>query len=329
MFLMSSDATAHAFWITRPGHGEILEQALPEPGHSELQIRTRYSAISRGTETLVFEGRVPHSETERMRAPFQEGEFPAPVKYGYVNVGVVESGPSNWRGKEVFTLFPHQTRFNIASDAAHLLPRGLPGERAVLAANLETAINALWDVQLKHGAKLTVIGAGALGCLCAWLAHSQFDADVELIDINEGRAATAEHLGVSFATPASARADVPVVIHTSATQDGLRTSLELGGFEATILELSWFGDKEPRVPLGAAFHSKRLTLKASQVGHVAAPMRGHASRSSRLQMALRLLREPSLDVLIDSQSRFSELPDVLAALANGSRSAICHRVHYD
>jgi threonine dehydrogenase-like Zn-dependent dehydrogenase len=326
---MSSDATAHAFWITSPGHGEILEQALPEPGPGELRIRTRYSAVSRGTESLIFEGRVPRTEFARMRAPFQEGEFPSPVKYGYINVGVVESGPASLRDREVFTLFPHQTRFNIRTDAAHVLPRGLPGERAVLAANLETALNAIWDAQLTPASKLTVIGAGALGCLCAWLAQSEFGADVELIDINEDRASIAAHLGVAFATPARARADIPVIIHTSATEEGLQTALDLAGFEATILELSWFGNERPRVALGEAFHSRRLTLKASQVGHVAAPMRGHASRSSRLQTALRLLRDPTPEILIDSQCKFSELPSVLAAFASGSQSAICHRVHYD
>jgi threonine dehydrogenase-like Zn-dependent dehydrogenase len=176
---------------------------------------------------------------------------------------------------------------------------------------------------------MSVIGAGTLGCLCAWLARTQYDADVELIDINPERAAIAAQLGVSFATPTHASAESPLVVHTSATEAGLQNALSVAGFEATIVELSWFGDTMPRLPLGEAFHSRRLTLKASQVGHVAAAMRGHQSRTSRLRMALRLLRDPTLDVLIDSHSSFDELPDVMAAFTNGSRHAICHRVHYD
>lgn len=328
-FLMSSAATAHAFWITQPGQGEILEQQISDPGPGEAQIRTLYSAVSRGTESLVFLGRVPQSEFARMRAPFQEGEFPTPVKYGYISVGVVEAGPADWHGREVFCLFPHQTRYNVPLVAAHPIPRGVPAQRAVLAANLETAVNALWDAGLRRGSRLAVIGAGTLGCLCAWLARRHYDADVELIDIDPARASVAESLGVAFALPADARSDVPLILHTSTTQAGLLTAIELAGFEALILELSWFGDAQLRLPLGGAFHSRRLTLKASQVGHVAPAMRGHATRHSRLRTALRLLTDPILDVLIDSESTFDELPNVLAELASGQRRAICHRINYE
>ena len=323
-----SVATTRAFWIAESGRGEIREQQLQPPAPNEAQVRTLYSGLSRGTETLVFEGRVPRSEFQRMRAPFQEGEFPAPVKYGYINVGVVELGPEAMLGREVFCLYPHQSRYNVPVETLQPLPRGVPAARAVLAANLETAVNALWDAGLQRSARLSVIGAGALGCLCAWLARTRYGAHVQLIDIDESRANTATRLGVAFATPQTAMTDVPHVIHTSATAAGLAAALELAAFEGTIIELSWYGDDAVAVPLGGAFHSRRLTIRASQVGHVAAPMRGHATHRSRLQHALRLLRDPALDCLIDSECRLDELPDVLAALAAGKRSAICHRITY-
>jgi len=323
-----STATARAFWITRPGHGEIRRLELPDPARGEARVRTLYTAISRGTETLVFTGRVPRSEYARMRAPFQEGDFPGPLKYGYINVGIIESGPADRLGRQVFSLYPHQTHFNAKLGQLVTIPRAVPAARAVLAANMETAINALWDAQLHRGARVTIIGAGALGCLCGWLARRHYDADVEIVDIDPARAAVAARLHLRFAAPENATGDAPLILHTSATQAGLETALGLAGFEAVILELSWFGDRTVTLPLGEAFHSMRLSVKASQVGHVAAPMRGHATRRSRLSTALRLLTDPALDTLIDSSSRFEQLPQVLPELASGRRKAICHRIEY-
>lgn len=326
---MSSAATAQAFWITRPGQGEILAQNIAAPQPGEMRIRTLYSAISRGTETLVYSGNVPKSEYMRMRAPFQEGEFSCPVKYGYINVGIVEDGPPQLTGRRVFTLYPHQTHFNISTDAALPLPQDVPPERAVLAANLETALNALWDCELERGARVSIVGAGALGCLCAWLARHEYDAEVELIDTQSARAAVAEQLGVAFALPEQACGGASVVVHTSATEQGLQTSLSLAEFEGLIVELSWYGDKQPRVPLGGAFHSQRLTIKSSQVGHIAPAMRGQLSLRDRLNSALQRLSDPQLDCLIDTESNFADLPLVLADLASGKRKSICHRICYE
>ena len=320
--------TARAFWITAPGRSEIREVELAERRTGEARVRTLFSAISRGTETLVFAGQVPPSEFERMRAPHQAGDFPAPIKYGYINVGVVESGPPAWLGRSVFCLYPHQTRFVVPIEDLHPIPRHVPPARAVLAANLETAVNALWDARLCRGARITVIGAGALGCLCAWLARRHYAADVELVDINPARADVARQLGVEFAGPLAARVDAPLIVHTSASEQGLETALRIAGFEAQIIELSWFGQRRVAVPLGEAFHSRRLTLKASQVGHVARPMRAHATHRSRLRLALRMLDDPVLDCLIDAQSDFEALPLVLEALTAGTRTAICHRIVY-
>ena len=141
---MSRD-NARAFWITGPGTGELRHADLAEPGPGEVEVETLYTAISRGTETLVFSGSVPSEETARMRAPFQEGDFPAPVKYGYINVGRVTRGVEELVDRDVFCLYPHQTRFVVPADAVTLIPDDVPAARAVLAANLETAVNGIID----------------------------------------------------------------------------------------------------------------------------------------------------------------------------------------
>jgi threonine dehydrogenase-like Zn-dependent dehydrogenase len=319
---------ARAFWVAEPGRGEIRAEVLPPPAAGETVVRTLFSGISRGTEALVFTGKVPRSEHDRMRAPFQAGEFPAPVKYGYCNVGVVEQGPAELMGRHVFCLFPHQTRYVVPVGALHPLPDDVPPARAVLAANLETAVNGLWDAAPRIGDRVAVIGAGAVGCLAAWLAARIIGAQVELIDIDERKAVAARALGVAFRSPGAATRDVDLAIHTSGTAGGLATALELAGYEATVAELSWYGADSPAVPLGGAFHSRRLTLKSSQVGAVATAQRPRWSHTRRMDLVLELLAHAELDALVSGESRFDELPTVLAQLAASPGYTLCHRIVY-
>jgi threonine dehydrogenase-like Zn-dependent dehydrogenase len=271
---------------------------------------------------------VPDSERERMRAPFQAGDFPAPVKYGYCNVGIVEQGPAEVRGRHVFCLYPHQTHYVVPVGALHPLPDGVPPARAVLAANLETAVNALWDAAPRIGDRIAVVGAGTVGCLTAWLAERVIGAEVELVDIDERKAAAARALGVAFRTPAAARREADLVMHTSGTGAGLATALALAGLEASVIELSWYGDEAPVVPLGGAFHSRRLTLKSSQVGAVAAAQRSRWSFTRRMQLVMQLLVNAELDTLVTGESPFDELPAVLARLAASPEYTLCHRIVY-
>jgi threonine dehydrogenase-like Zn-dependent dehydrogenase len=320
--------TARAFWVAAPGRGELRDEPLPPRAADELLIRTLYSGISRGTESLVFHGRVPESEWTRMRAPFQAGSFPAPVKYGYMNVGVVEAGPDALRGRTVFTLHPHQTRFVVPATAAAIVPDTVPAERAVLAANLETAVNGLWDARPHIGDRIRVVGAGVVGCLVAWLAARIAGCDVQLVDTNPARETVAAALGVPFAAPDAAGGDADLVIHASGAEAGLALALSLAGLEATVLEMSWYGDTSVRVPLGGAFHARRLTLASSQVGLVATTQRARWDYRRRMALALALLADPALDVLISGESPFESLPAVMADLAQAP-GALCHRIRYD
>jgi len=319
---------ARSFWIAEPRRGEIRAEALRRAEPGDAVVRTLFSGISRGTETLVFAAAVPESERERMRAPFQVGEFPAPVKYGYSNVGVVESGPAALVGRHVFCLYPHQTRYVAPASALHVLPANVPPARAVLAANLETAVNGLWDLGPRVGDRIAVVGAGTVGCLVAWLAARTPGAEVQLIDVDSRKRTVATELDVAFALPDDAAREVDLVVHASGTEAGLELALQLAGFESTVLELSWYGARRPAVALGEAFHSRRLTLKSSQVGSVAAPQRARWSTGRRMQLALRLLSEPRLDALISGESSFEELPRVLERLTSPSEYCLCHRIRY-
>jgi 2-desacetyl-2-hydroxyethyl bacteriochlorophyllide A dehydrogenase len=319
---------ARAFWVTAPGQGEIRTERLATPAHDDILVRTLYSGISRGTEAMVFGGHVPASEWQRMRAPFQAGDFPAPVKYGYASVGVVEQGPPELAGRTVFTLYPHQTRYLVPAGAVYPLPDTVPSTRAVLAANMETALNGVWDARPHVGDRIAVVGAGTVGCLTAWLASRIAGCRVELVDLNPRRAETAASLAVRFAEPSSATTDADVVIHASGSPGGLELALSLAGTEATITELSWFGDRPVSLPLGGAFHARRLTVASSQVGTIPAPQRARWTAARRMQLALSLLENPALDVLITGESEFEALPEVMATLTQAPGETLCHRVRY-
>ena len=319
---------ALAFWLAEPGRGEIRPVPLPEPAAGEVLVRTVRSGISRGTESLVFAGRVPVSEHETMRAPFQAGAFPAPVKYGYLSVGVVERGPAGLEGRTVFCLFPHQTAYVVPADAVLPVPDGVPPERAVLAGTVETAVNALWDAAPLIGDRVAVVGAGMVGCCVARLLAGIPGVRVTLVDTDPGRAAVAAALGAEFAAPGHAEGGRDLVVHASATEAGLRRSLELLGPEGTVLDVSWYGDRAVTLPLGEVFHSSRLTIRSSQVGAVAAARRGTRSHRDRLSLALDLLRDPAYDALLTGSSPFLELPEVMEKVASGSLPGLCHTIEY-
>jgi hypothetical protein len=323
-----ADDIAQALWYVAPDRAEIREERLPPRLPGMVRVRTSHSALSRGTESLVAAGRVPESEYGRMRAPFMGGTFPFPVKYGYANVGRVEAGLASLVGKEVFSLSPHQTLFNVPEDSVVPLPEGVPAARAVLGANMETALNAIWDAEPAQGAKIAVVGAGVLGSLVGFLAGQIDGAEVTLIDINPAREEIAKALGVGFAKPEDAPGDRDLVIHTSASAAGLTTAINLCGDEATVLELSWYGTGTVAVPLGGAFHSRRLKLISSQVGKVAPSRRATFTYRRRLEAALALLADDRLDVLLSPAVKFRELPVRLPDIFAPQSGILCQLITY-
>ncbi|MFE0362258.1 zinc-dependent alcohol dehydrogenase [Streptomyces griseoaurantiacus] len=322
------EPAARAFWLREPGHGEIRDVELSRPRESEVLVRTLYSGVSRGTETLVFRGGVPENQYGAMRAPFQDGDFPAPVKYGYLSVGTVERGPGELLGRNVFCLYPHQTRYVVPVSAVTVVPESVPAGRAVLAGTVETAVNALWDAAPLLGDRVAVVGGGMVGCSVAALLARFPGVRVQLVDADPARAEVARALGMDFAVPEEARGECDLVVHASASEAGARRSLELLAHEGTLIELSWYGDRVVGLPLGEAFHSRRLTVRSSQVGTVSPRARSGRTYGDRLALALDLLADPAFDALISDDTPFEELPELLPRLASGASGGLCHRVTY-
>jgi 2-desacetyl-2-hydroxyethyl bacteriochlorophyllide A dehydrogenase len=317
-----------ALWYIAPNQAELRQELLQEQQLNGCRVRMLYSGISRGTESLVYSGLVPQTEWQRMRCPFQVGEFSYPVKYGYCAVGIVEEGQADMIGKNVFSLSPHQTHINLPTSALAILPDNLPPKRAILIANMETALNAVWDAAPSVADRILVVGAGVVGCLVAYLCGQIAGTNVTLVDIDETRQSLATHLGVKFALPDKAPQNCDVVIHASGNPTGLRTALLSAGNEATVLELSWYGTKEVSIPLGEAFHARRLKLISSQVGQITTSHRARWDFDRRLAAAINLLNDERLDVLISDEIAFEDLPAFLPDIFNPKSKALAPLVSY-
>lgn len=320
-----------AWWVTGPGEGALRHAPVcSEETNTNcgwVTVDALYSGVSRGTEALVFRGQVPASEFQRMRAPFQQGEFPFPVKYGYANVGRVVSGPKHLEGRPVFCLFPHQQRFQVPQEAVQVIPDNVPAERAVLAANLETAINGLWDALPAVGDRILVVGLGVVGLLVAWLARQIPGTQVTAIDLNPARRTQAEALGLRFAECPDEN-DYDLVFHTSGHPSGLTTALSAAGQESKVVEMSWYGSQRVEAPLGEAFHSRRLTLRSSQVGQIPSYQQPRWNYGRRMRLALELLADDRLDCLITGETRFADLPEAMGDILANDGHTLCHRIVY-
>lgn len=321
-----------AFWIEKPGAGVLRRASARDPEAGEVRVRTLHTGVSRGTETSVFAGRVPASEYQRMRAPFQEGEFPGPVKYGYLNVGVVEAGPAELTGRAVFTLFPHQSAFVVPAASVVPVPDGVPARRAVLTGAVETAVNVLWDAAPLLGDRVAVVGAGMIGCCVARLAAGIPGTRVALIDIDPSRRAIAERLGVDFTAPGevggATAGGYDIVVDASGSEAGLRLAMELAADDGEVIVASWFANRPVTMMLGADFHSRRLTLRSSQVGMVSAHRRDRRTAGDRLALAVELLRDPAFDALLTGESSWRELPETMARLAAHPGGDLCHTIDW-
>jgi len=319
--------TVRAFWVEAAGLGAIRSVQLVRPSTDEVLVRTLYSGISRGTESLVYRGNVPDNQYDVMRCPHQEGTFSFPIKYGYICVGIVESA-GDLQGQPVFCLHPHQTQFVVPRVAVTPLPKGLDPGLAVLTANLETAVNGVWDANPVPGERVSVVGAGVVGILVAWRLHESTGLDVELVDVNPARSELARMLGLDFRSPANASADRDLIVHASGTEAGLQQALSMAAPDGRIIEMSWFGDRPVSLPLGEAFHSRRLTIRSSQVGQIPPRLRDEWDYSRRLELVLSLLRDhPELGALIDGESDFDDLPITMQQLVNVG-GVLCHRIRY-
>lgn len=320
--------SATAWWAIGPGRGEFRSVSVSAPGPDDASVRTLWTGISRGTEALVARGEVPASEHARMRAPFQDGEFPFPVKYGYLNVGVVEEGPAGLCGRTVFTLFPHQSHFVIPATALTPVPDGVPARRAVLAGAVETAVNVLWDAAPAVGDRIVIVGAGMIGCALARLAQGIPGVEVTVVDVDPAKGQVVEALGATFAGAAEPMVAADVVIEASGSGSGLQYALRAAPTDGEVVVASWYGSRSVPLSLGADFHSRRLTIRSSQVGVVAAGRRSRRSTGDRLALALNLLQDPAFDLLLGATSSWRRLPEIGSALADGTAGGLCEIIDW-
>ncbi|MBB4122727.1 zinc-dependent alcohol dehydrogenase [Martelella radicis] len=317
---------ARALWFPEAGRCALLSEDLAGPGADEALVETLFSGISRGTENLVFSGKVPDSERQRMRGPNMAGDFSFPVKYGYAAVGRVREGPEELIGRHVFCLHPHQDWFVAPAAMLSPLPSGLPPARAVLAANMETALNIVWDAGIQPGDTVAVFGAGTVGALVAFLAASIPATETTLIDPNAKRATLGERLGLSFS---ASRYEGPfdVAINVSGSDKALATAIEAAGKQARIVEASWHGSGKASIPLGGAFHAQRLEIVSSQVGSLPANHRARWTFARRMGKALQLLADDRLDALISGDTSFEEIEAAYPGILS-SPDTLCHRIRY-
>ncbi|MEP3430126.1 MAG: zinc-binding alcohol dehydrogenase [Roseibium sp.] len=321
--------TGRALWYSSAQNCCVKDVSVQSPGGDEALVRTLYSSVSRGTEGLVFRGDVPESEWQRMRAPFQVGSFPFPVKYGYASVGEVLEGAPDMVGRTVFSLYPHQSFYTVPSQSCVPVPKSVTAERAALSANMETALNALWDGKPSPGDQISVVGGGVVGLLTAYLCQKLPGSTVTLIDTNPVRAGIASDFGLSFSLPEDAPGDQDLVFHTSASSAGLATALASAGDGASIIEMSWYGAEDVQVPLGADFHSRRLKLISSQVGSIPAERQARWNYRRRLETAMLLLQDPVLDKLITHRLPLEKAPERLPEILNKRSDVLAALIVYD
>nr|NLD41214.1 zinc-binding alcohol dehydrogenase [Actinomycetales bacterium] len=321
--------TATAYWTVAPGRGELRTEFLADPIRDEVLVRALASGVSRGTELLVHRHEIPREIIAEMRGPHQAGDLPGPVKYGYLTVGVVEEGPEHLLGQRVFCLHPHQDRFVVPAADVVPIPHNVPTSRAILAGTVETAVNALWDAGPRIGDRVAVVGAGMIGLGVALLLQRHPLARLQVVETSESRRALLRELGLDAVTPDEAEDECDIVFHASATSAGLATTLRLLGTAGEAIELSWYGTRTPEVPLGGEFHSRRLVLRASQVGRVSPARAARRSAADRIAIALDALTDPVFDHLLAPAVPFAELPRVMEEIANGARDVLCQVIEYE
>ena len=318
-----------------PFRAQIVPVQLASLKKGHVLVKAVFGGISRGTESLVFQGKVPQSEWANMRCLHQDGEFEFPVSYGYSLVGsVVETANASGRlrvGDRVFVMHPHQNEIVVEEHYCNVLPAGLPDERAVLSANAETALNAIWDAGLTRGDTVAVFGAGVLGLLIAVIAAKRIDSQIVVIDRLDDRRETVERLGLRFLGPSDEieyRENFDCIFNTTASGEALQNAINLANFEGRIMEVSWYGNKPVELCLGGRFHSQRLSIISTQVGSVSKQMRPDVSPADRMQLAMAELLDARFDYLLEPPIAFKKLPEAIAGILGENKNALCQLISY-
>ncbi|HZN37407.1 MAG TPA: zinc-binding alcohol dehydrogenase [Planctomycetota bacterium] len=317
-----------AYWVDTAGQGALHAVELPHPGDTDVDLQTQFSGISPGTERLVGLGQVPSGSASAMACRGMRGSFALPILYGYSLVGVVRGGALD--GQRAFVMHPHQQRVIVPRATLVMLPADVPSPRGTLLPNLETALNATWDAELRAGERIAVIGGGAVGLLVAFVLSSTHRGEVVLVEAEAARrqfAARLPWVRAAVAPEELAPGTFAVAFHATGTSHGLQLAIDALSFEGRVIELSWYGTKTVELRLGGTFHSERKRIVASQVGTVAASHR-EAGFGARTAAVLQLLRDARLDALLQTPIAFARLPEFFARLYRGEQSDPCPLVVY-
>ncbi len=308
--------TARALWHNSPFDSTLRREVLADSKDGELLLRSMFSLVSQGTERLVACGAVPESLYGSMRVPYMGGNFSFPVKYGYALVGEVLNQGHPWQGRAVFVMHPHQDYCVVAQRDCFCLPANVSPRSAVLAANLETAVTALWDARPLLGERVLVVGFGLLGALTALLLKRFPGLDLWISEPNSYRKDLAKKMGFHL-WEGQHVGEFDLCVHSSATEDGLQMALDVLGREGRVLELSWYGNKRSALSLGEAFHHKRLRIISSQVAHLPSDMQARWGYARRKELVFKLLHSSDWRLLPDAELGLEDLPSFFKALRKG------------
>lgn len=321
-------AEAKALWFRTRGHAEILEERLPRLRPGWCRLHTLFSAISPGTERLVYSGEVPEDLHREMRCPYMGGKFPFPVKYGYSLVGKITEGPEDSIGSVVHVLHPHQDQCIVRTEHTFPIPPQVPPSRATLASNLETAVNAIWDSEVTIGEHALIIGFGAVGSLVARLLSFMSGIKLEIVDANPSKIALAEKMGFKACDPGSVSGNFDLAFHASRSSDGLQLAVDRVGFEGRIIELSWYGTNKISLSLGGTFHSQRKAILSSQVATPSRRQRSRWDHARRRSLVFELLERSEFDSHITHSVPFGGLPDIYNKLKAHPTEGLSYLVKY-
>jgi 2-desacetyl-2-hydroxyethyl bacteriochlorophyllide A dehydrogenase len=328
-----------AVWFPRARTVEIREEPIGDPGPGELRVRAVISALSHGTERLVYRGEVDPGLA--LDLPTLAGGYGFPVKFGYASVGrVVAAGPhvgSIGVGDLVFALHPHQVEYVVAASLAHRLPAGVSPEAGVFLANLDTALNVTLDAKAKPGDSVVIFGQGVVGLLLTQLL-SRAGVRVIAVEPASGRAAMSARCGANAVLRPADLALVrsmtggrgaDLAIEASGNPGALQQAIDSVADEGTIVVCSWYGEKRVTLDLGGRFHRGRLRIVSSQVGGIDPSLAPRWDRPRRLAYATQLLSDLRLAELITHRFPFVRAADAYALLDERAADTIQVVLQYD
>ena len=317
---------SYSLWIDKKKRSIIKHNRIVYKKNSKtVLVKTIYSGISKGTEKLISSKMVSKNQFELMQAPFQKGNFNLPIKYGYINVGKIINGPKNLINKNIFSLYPHQTIYEIPIKNINLLPKDNL-KKYVLVANMETAINIFWDCSANKNDKILIFGLGTVGLLTAFFFKLKNYKKIYVYDSNINKKKYCNLLRLNFINLKQAK-DFNIIINTTSNYKVLEKSMSILVNEGKIVEASWYGSKKGYLSLGDYFHSRRLKLISSQVSKIPNHMKNKYDYKKRLKLAINSLKHKKLEKLITSESNFFNLERDYFKILN-NKNTIMHLVKY-